>query len=190
MSEGVSDIRAKDTISDYLDVLRRLYVIEEMNGWCPSLRSSSAERSGPKREFVDPSIAVAALQASPTKLESDLKTFGYVFDNLCVRDLRVYSSSMGGRLSYYHDRYDLEADAVLHLDDGRYALIEFKLGSRQIKEGAEHLLEIEELIEKHNEEKKGLPMDLPSLKMVVTAGEYGYMMPEGVCVVPIGCLRP
>lgn len=185
---NLSDMATENTLNDYMDILKRLYVVEEMNGWCPSLRSSSAERSGPKREFVNPSIAVAALGASSKKLMTDLITFGFIFENLCVRDLRIYSSAMNGRLSYYHDRYDLEADAVLHLDDGRYALIEFKLGSNQVKEGSEHLLEIERLIEEKN--RKGSRMDMPSFKMVLTAGKYGYKTPEGVYVIPIGCLKP
>ena len=99
-------------------------------------------RSGKKRCLVDPSIAVAALGVSPDSLELDLNTFGFVFECLCMRDLKVYSQALGGKLSYYHDRMGLEADAVLHLDDGRYALIECKLGSREIEDGAKHLLEI------------------------------------------------
>lgn len=105
-------------------------------------------RTGKKRCFVDPSIPVAALGLSPQMLELDLNTFGFVFECLCMRDLKAYSQAMGGYLSYYHDRTGLEADAVLHLADGRYALVECKLGSREIDDGAKHLLEIKELIEK------------------------------------------
>ena len=98
----------------------------------PAIRSATVIRTGKKRCFVDPSIAVAALGTSPQNLELDLKTFGFIYESMCLRDLKIYSQSLGGRLSYYHDRYGLEADAVLHLDDGRYALIECKLGSRDI----------------------------------------------------------
>lgn len=177
------------TLADYIDVLERLYIIEDLYGWCPAIRSASAMRSGRKREFVDPSIAVAALGGSPEFFNTDLKTFGFVFECLCIRDLRIYSSAYDGQMSYYHDRYGLEADGVLHLDDGRYALLEFKLGSREIEEGAEHLCEIESLIKKYNEQEKQCPMRLPDLKIVVSGTQYGYRRPDGVFVIPIGCLR-
>ena len=122
---------SENTLNDYLGVLESLFVIEDVWGWCPAIRSKSAIWSGRKREFVDPSIAVAAMGASPESLNLDLKTFGFVFECLCIRDLRVYSSANHGEISYYHDRYGLEADAVLHLDDGRFALIEFKLGGKR-----------------------------------------------------------
>ena len=118
----------------YIDALERLFVIQDIEAWSPAIRSASAIRRGLKREFVDPSIAVAALGLSPEALYTDLKTFGFLFECMAIRDLKAYSLSLGGSISYYHDRYDLEADAVLHLDDGRYALIEFKLGSREIEE--------------------------------------------------------
>ena len=130
------------TFDEYVDALKRLYVLEDIDAWCPAIRSASAIRSSKKRCFIDPSIAVAAMGASPKILELDLKTFGFVFECMCIRDLKVYSQAMGGRISYYHDRYGLEADIVLHLDDYRYALIECKLGSRDIDEGAKHLLEL------------------------------------------------
>ena len=177
------------TLADYIDVLERLYIIEDLYGWCPAIRSASAMRSGRKREFVDPSIAVAALGGSPEFFNTDLKTFGFVFECLCIRDLRIYSSAYGGQMSYYHDRYGLEADGVLHLDDGRYALLEFKLGSKEIEEGAAHLCEIESLIKKYNEKEKQCPMRLPDLKIVVTGTQYGYIRSDGVFVIPIGCLK-
>lgn len=104
--------------------------------------------------FSDPSIAVAALGASPQMLELDLRTFGFIFECMCIHDLKVYTQSLGGRISYYNDRYGLEADIVLHLEDGRYALIECKLGSREIDEGARHLLEIKRLIREKNVQGK------------------------------------
>ena len=180
----------RDTLDDYLDVLRKLYVVQEMDGWTPSLRSSAGIRSGPKRELVDPSIAVAAMGTSPEKLSVDMKTFGFIFECLCVRDLRVYSSAMGGEMSHYRDRYGLEADGVLHLDDGRYVLLEFKTGTKEIEDGANHMVKLEELIKEHNKVEKQVPLDLPSAKIVVTGSKYGYERPDGVYVVPIGCLGP
>ncbi len=178
------------TLDDYIDVLERLYIVEDLEGWCPSIRSKAAMRSGRKREFVDPSIAVAALGASPEFYSFDLRSFGFVFETLCIRDLRVYSSPHRGELSYYRDKYDLEVDCVLHLDDGRYALIEFNLGSQEgIEEGAAHLCEVESLIKKHNEKNEDSPMRLPSFKMIITGDQYGCKRPDGVYVVPIGCLK-
>ena len=180
---------SENTLNDYIDVLERLYVIEDLYGWCPSIRSSSAMRSGRKREFVDPSIAVAALGASPDLLNLDLKTFGFIFECLCIRDLRVYSSAQGGEISYYHDSTGLEADAVLHLNDGRYALIEFKLGTNEIELGANHLNEIERLIGEYNKKEIQCPLRLPDLKIIITGSKYGYRREDGVYVIPIGCLK-
>ena len=191
----MEDVNAENSISmvtldDYLGVLRDLFIIQDVNGWNPSLRSSSGMRTGPKREFVDPSIVVAALGASPEKLNLDLNTFGFVFECLCIRDLRVYSSSMGGSVSYYRDRYGLEADAVLHLDDGRYGLFEFKLGSKDLDVGAMHLLNIENLIEKSIKDGTQMKMTKPSFKAIITGGQFGYRRQDGVLVIPIGCLGP
>lgn len=193
-SSIIADISATNSISDvtfadYMDVLERLYIIEDMKGWCPAIRSATAMRSGRKRMFIDPSIAAASQGGSPEFYNVDLKSFGFIFECLCVRDLRVYSSAMGGKLSYYRDRYGLEADAVLHLSDGRFALIEFKLGSYEIDDGAKHLNEIERLIKVHNEEEKQCPLRLPDVKMILTGAQYGYRREDGVYVVPIGCLR-
>ena len=146
-NDSVMDIK---TLKSYLQALEKLFVVYEVPAWCPNIRSASAMRSSNKREFVDPSIAVAALGVTPDELLLDLNTFGFIFETLCIRDLRAYSSALGGVVSYYHDRFNLEADAVLHLEDGRYALIEMKLGSKQIDEGAKHLIKIRNLIRKHN----------------------------------------
>lgn len=177
------------TLDSYLNALERLFVLEDLNAWCPAIRSASAIRSGRKREFVDPSIAVAALGLTPEQLEMDLKTFGFLFEALCIRDLKIYSQRLGGRLSFYHDRYDLEADAVLHLRDGRYALIEFKLGSRDIEEGASHLLEIHRLIKKYNEKERQVPLREPDLLIVITGGNMAFTRNDGVKILPVGCLR-
>ena len=116
-------------------------------------------------------------------MEKDLKTFGFVFENLCIRDLNVYTSSHGGKVSYYHDKSDLEIDCVVHLKDGRYALIECKLGSERIEDGAKNLLKINELIEKNDK------LENPTFLAVLTGGKYAYTRPDGVKVIPIGCLK-
>lgn len=177
------------TFNDYVGALEKLYVIDDIEAWSPAIRSKTVIRTGKKRCFVDPSIAVAALGASPKSLERDLNTFGFIFECLCFRDLRVYSQALGGRLSYYHDRLGLEADAVLHLDDGRYALVECKLGSREIEEGAKHLLEIKRLIAAKKEAEKSNVLREPDLMIVLTGGEMAYTREDGVKVIPIGCLR-
>ena len=177
------------TLDDYIMVLEKLYVVEDIYGWCPNIRSKAAMRSGRKREFVDPSIAVAALGGSPKLYNLDLKSFGFIFETLCIRDLKIYSQAHDGEVSYYHDKFGLEADAVLHLDDGRYALFEFKLGSHEIDDGAKHLCEIEKLIKEYNEKEKQVPLRLPDLKIVITGTKYGYKREDGVFVIPIGCLK-
>lgn len=187
VSSNYSDI-TMPTLSSYISALERLYVIEDIPAWCPSIRSATTIRSGKKKEFTDPSIAVAALGLSPDILLEDLNTFGYIFECLCIRDLKVYSVALGGTVSYYHDRYGLEADCVLHLSDGRYALIEFKLGSREIEEGAKHLLELKRLIIKANEEGRARLRE-PDLLMVITGGEMAYTREDGVKIIPIGTLR-
>lgn len=177
------------TFDDYVSALERLYVIDDIEAWSPAIRSKTVIRTGRKRCFVDPSIAVAALGATPESLETDLNTFGFIFECLCLRDLRVYSQALGGTLSYYHDRYGLEADAVLHLGDGRYALIECKLGSREIEEGAKHLLEIKRLIVEKNKVEKQIKHREPDLLLILTGGEMAYTREDGVKIIPIGCLR-
>lgn len=177
------------TLDSYITALTRLFVIEDIDAWCPAIRSATTIRSGKKRAFVDPSIAVAALGLSPDYLEKDLKTFGFIFECMCIRDLKVYSQALKGKVSYYHDRYDLEADAVLHIGDGRYALIEFKLGSAEIEEGAKHLLKIKELVQMYNKTEKQVPLREPDLLLVITGGNMAYTRQDGVKVIPIGCLK-
>lgn len=180
----------KSTFYEYINALNKLYIIDDLPAWCPSIRSRELIRASAKRNLVDPSIAVAALGVGPDFFNTDFKTLGFLFESLCIRDLKVYSSKMRGELSYYHDRYGLEADGVLHLQDGRYALIEFKLGQQEIDDAAKHLCKIEELIKKHNETEDQVPLKLPDLKIVITATQYGYKREEdGVYVIPIGCLK-
>lgn len=177
------------TLDSYLLALNRLFVVEDVEAWNPSIRSKTVIRSGLKRSFTDPSIAVASLGLKPGDLLTDMKTFGFIFEMLCIRDLRVYSTGFDGHLSYYHDRYDLEADAVIHQPNGRYALLEFKLGSREIEEGAHHLLEIKRLVEAHIANNPQSPLRTPDLLIVVTGGQMAYTRPDGVKVIPIGCLK-
>ena len=180
---------SKPTYYDYVSGFEKLMIIEDIGAWCPSIRSKTSIRSNNKRNFIDPSIAAAALNVSPEYFSRDYKTLGFLFESLCIRDLKVYSSANNGVISYYHDRLNLEADAVLHLEDGRYALIEIKLGQSEIDVGARHLLEIERLIIENNKNESQVPLRLPDLKMVITGTKYGYVRPDGVYVVPIGCLK-
>ena len=177
------------TLDSYLNAFRQLFVVDDADAWCPSIRSATAVRASKKREFADPSIAAAALGLAPSAFALDLKTFGFFFENLVVRDLRAYSMPLGGTLSHYRDRYGLEADAVLHLEDGRYALVEVKLGGRKIEEGAVHLVELRDLIRKHNRDEEQVPLREPDLLIVITGTDMAYTRPDGVKVVPIGCLR-
>ena len=180
---------AESTFFEYLEALQKLYILEDVEAWCPSIRSKTAIRSTKKKNFIDPSLAVAAMGVGPAYFDQDYKTLGFLFESLVIRDLKIYSSEHGGRISYYRDRYGLEADAVLHLEDGRYALIEVKLGQNEIDAGACHLLEIERLIIEHNKNEEQVPLRLPDLKMVITGTKYGYVRPDGVYVIPIGCLK-
>lgn len=174
---------------DYVAALEKLFIVSDVEAWCPAIRSKAAIRASRKRNLIDPSIAVAALGLSPEYFNTDFKTLGFLFESLCFRDLKAYSAAWGGRASYYRDRYGLEADCVLHLEDGRYALIEIKLDEGEVEEASRHLCEIERLVEKANEKERQCPISLPTFKMVLTATQYGYRRDDGVLIVPIGCLR-
>ncbi|MBO7571270.1 MAG: ATP-binding protein [Bacteroidales bacterium] len=178
-----------DTFSSYVAALERLFVIQDIDAWCPAIRSKAVIRSTPKRTFCDPSVAVAALQMSPQSLMLQFKTFGFIFEQLCIRDLRAYTSDINTHIGYYRDRYGLEADIVLHVDNGKYALIECKLGSNEIEEGAAHLIELKNLIKEHNKTEKQNPIKEPDLLIIITGGKFAYKRPDGVFIVPIGCLK-
>ena len=180
---------SKPTFLDYVHALEKLYIVEDVPAWCPAIRSREAIRASNKRNLVDPSIAVAALGVDPSFFNTDFKTLGFLFESLCIRDLKIYSSKMNGSMSYYHDRYGLEADGVLHLKDGRFALLEFKLGNNEIDDAAAHLLEIERLIKEHNKNEEQTPLRLPDLKIVITGTKYGMKREDGVYVIPIACLK-
>lgn len=186
-SEDIS--LSMDTFDDYVRVLEKLFVIQDIDAWCPAIRSKTALRSAPKRCFTDPSIVVAAMGVNAEALETQLKTFGFIFEQMCVRDLKAYTADFDSHISYYRDRYGLEADLVLHLADGRYALIECKLGSREVEEGASHLLELKKLIQEHNKSEEQVPLREPDLLIVMTGGEMAYTRHDGVKVVPLACLK-
>lgn len=180
----------KPTFEDYVKALERLFVICDIDAWCPSIRSKTAIRSGHKRAFIDPSIAVAALDLTPEALHTQLKTFGFIFEQMCIRDLKAYTPDFDSHLSYYRDRYGLEADLVLHLNDGRYALIECKLGSQEIEEGAGHLLELQSLVREYNKKEKQVPLREPDLLIILTGGMMAYTRNDGVKIIPLAVLKP
>ena len=169
--------------------LTKLFVICNIDAWCPAIRSKTTIRSGYKRAFIDPSIAVASLGLTPEALHTQLKTFGFIFEQMCARDLKAYTPDFDTHLSYYRDRYGLEADLVLHLADGRYALIECKLGSKEIEEGASHLTELKRLIQEHNEKEEQVPLREPDLLIILTGGHMAYTRPDGVKIIPLATLR-
>ena len=181
---------ARSTFDDYVAALEKLFVIQDINAWCPAIRSKTAIQSSPKRGFCDPSVAVAMLGQTPESLQTQMKTFGFIFEQMCIRDLRAYSYGFFSSVGYYRDRYGLEADVVLHIDDGRYALIECKLGSKEIEDGASHLIQLHKLIVEHNKTESQMPIQEPALKMVLTGGQYGYTRKDGVHVIPLPCLKP
>lgn len=174
-----------DTISSYLEALRKIFVVEDMLAWNPNLRSKTAIRTADTRYFVDPSIATAALGLGPEDLMNDLKTMGFFFETMCVRDLRVFAEALNGNVYHYRDKSGLECDAVVHLRNGQYGLIEVKLGGETlINEGVETLTSLAKQIDTTR-------MKAPAFKMILTAtGEYAYRRPEdGIYIVPIGCLK-
>ena len=174
---------SEKTINDYLNVLKRLYIIEEIEAWNPNIRSKTTIRTSPKKTMVDPSLATAALGCTYQELMYDVDTFGLMFENLVNRDLSIYASSIGGSLKHYRDRYGLECDNILHFDN-KYALIEVKLGANKIPEAEEHLLKLKNLI-KENQPKMGEPLFM----MVITGTEIAYKTENNVLIVPIGCLK-
>lgn len=180
---------SEPTFYDYIEKLKQLYVIKDYEAWCPQIRSEKSLRAFKKHMFIDPSIAIAALDLSPSYFYNDLDLFGHIFESLVYRDLTVYSAGLRGVFSHYHDKYDLEVDGVLHLQDGRYALIEIKLGSSGIKAGEKNLLKIRDLIKERNQKKDALPIREPDLMIIITGGEYAYSLESGVKVIPIGCLK-
>ena len=179
--EGAADVK---TISSYIEALKKIFVIEDSLAWNPNLRSRAAIRTSDTRYFVDPSIAVAALGLGPEDLIGDLNTMGLLFETLCVRDLRVFADTLDGQVYHFRDKSGLECDAVLHLRNGKFGLIEVKLGGDQlVEEGAKTLKSLAMKIDTDR-------MKAPSFLMILTAtGRFAYRREDGVYVVPIGCLK-
>ena len=173
---------SEKTISQYLGALDRIFVTENLPAWNPALRSKTAIRTSPKRQFVDPSIAAAVMRLTPSRLLEDFNYFGFLFESLCDRDLRIYAEAIDGQVFHYRDGSGLEADAVIALNDGRWAAVEVKLGSKEIEDAAVHLLELKNKV---NTEK----MREPSFLMILTGTEIAYRREDGVYVVPLGCLK-
>lgn len=175
---------SEDTIASYITALKKIFVVEDMPAWNPNLRSKTSIRTSDTRYFTDSSIAAAALGTSPEELIMDLNTFGLLFETMAVRDLRVYADALDGKVFHYRDKNGLECDAVIHLRNGRYGLVEIKLGGeRLIEEGAKTLKALAGKIDTER-------MREPSFMMVLTAtGNYAYRREDGVIVVPICCLK-
>lgn len=173
-----------DTVLSYINALKKIFVIEESLAWNPNIRSKIAVRTSDTRYFTDPSIGVAALGLGPNDLIKDIRTFGLIFESLCIRDLRVYAEACNGKVYHYRDSSDLECDAVIHLRDGAYGLVEIKLGGEKlVNEGVENLLKFRNKIDTDK-------MNNPSFMMVLTAtGNYAYKNSDGIFIVPIGCLK-
>jgi predicted AAA+ superfamily ATPase len=184
----IADVAASEasmtppTVDAYMNALRRIFVVEDTPAWSPAMRSKSALRTAAKRNFVDPSIAAAVLRSNPNKLLLDFNTFGFLFESLCHRDMRIYAQAIDGDIFHYRDRNNLEADMIVELRDGRWAAIEVKLGSKQIDEAAANLIKVSSKIDTDK-------MGHPSFLMVLTGGEYAYKRADGVWVVPIAALR-
>lgn len=185
-NKSVSD----STFYDYVSILKKLYVIEDIKAWAPQIRSEKSLRSPVKRMFIDPSLAIASLGLSPKYFIKDFDTFGHIFESLVFRDLKSYLLPLGGSLSHYRDAYGLEVDCIAYLNDGRYGLIEIKLGDGRVGNAIKGLCKFADLIRNKNAKHDGLPLLEPTFMMVITGGQVGYRSEEGVLVVPIGCLAP
>ncbi len=173
-----------DTVVSYVNALKKLFVVEDTSAWNPNLKSKTTVRTSDTRYYVDPSIATASLGLRPKDLINDLNSFGFIFENLCIRDLKIYADSINGNVYHYRDSSDLEVDAVIHLRNSSYGLVEIKLGGdKLIEEGANSLLKLKEKIDTTKMKK-------PSFLMILTAtGSYAYQREDGIYIVPIGCLK-
>ena len=184
----ISDLKENDesisqvTIDQYLTALKNIFVIEDLPAWNARLRSKTALRTTAKRHFTDPSIATAALRATPQRLLADFNTFGFLFESLCIRDLRIYAESIDGSVYHYRDKNGLEIDAIIQLADGRWGAAEIKLGAGDIETAAAHLLKFNKVIDTAK-------MNEPSFLMVLTGTEYALQLDNGVWVIPLGCLK-
>lgn len=182
MEGGESESVSLPTISSYYNALQRIFVVEDLIAWNPSIRSKTPLRTSPKRHFTDPSIAAAALGINDVQLLQDFNTFGLLFESLCIRDLRVYIETLGGRVFHYRDKTGLECDAVVVLRDGRWGAVEIKLGAYEFERAAANLSKLQDRIDKDK-------MNPPSFLMILTGSEFGFTRQDGIHVVPLGCLR-
>lgn len=180
---GGGAIMKADTAAEYLEALEQLMIVENQLAWAPHLRSRSVARTTPVRHFTDPSLAAAALRASPDRLRQDAKTLGFLFESLVIRDLRVYAQAADAEVYHYRDKDGLEADAIVQAMDGRWAAFEIKLGGKRVDEGARNLLKLAKRVD---QELCGAP----SMLAVIVPSGYGYMRPDGVGIIPIGALGP
>lgn len=178
VGEGI-DIK---TLGSYISAFEKIFIIENVEAWTPKLRSASKIRTKAKKQFIDPSIAAAALGAGTKELLSDMETFGFFFESMVTRDLRIYLEAINGDVFHYRDNTELEVDCILKLDDGRWAAVEVKVGGNKIDEAAANLLKLRDRIDTEY-------MKEPSFLMVVYGGNFAYRRADGVCVVPIGCLK-
>lgn len=169
-----------DTLRDYINILKKLYIIEDLPAWSTKLRGKSVIRLKNTRHFVDPAIGASLLNANKKNLLGELNTLGFLFESLAISDLRIYSQNIDGSVFHYRDSSGLEADAVIQLDDGRWGAIEVKLGLQHIDEAAHNLNKLASLVEKNK----------PTFLAVITATKYAYKRKDGVLVIPIGCLKP
>ena len=184
MADNEVETFSEDTVATYINALKKIFVVEDMPAWNPNLRSKTAIRTSDTRYYTDPSIAVAALGIGPKDLLNDLNTMGLLFETMCVRDLRVYTESLGGNVYHYRDKSGLECDAVIHLRNGSYGLVEIKLGGDNlIEEGTINLKKLADKIDT----TKMKPASF--LTIVVGLGDYAYRRKDGIYIVPIGCLK-
>lgn len=185
----MADVKANDisitdkTLNNYLTALRRLFIVEDVKAWQPSLRSKTGIRTSNKRHFVDTSIATAVLELNPKSILEDFNLFGFLFEDFCLRDIRVYTEPLRGTVYHYHDNSELESDLIIRLHDGRWAAVEVKTGSKEIEDAAENLITLSRTVDTSK-------IGEPAFLMVLTAGQYAYRRDDGVYVVPIGCLKP
>jgi predicted AAA+ superfamily ATPase len=184
----IEDIEATDksisekTVSTYINALKRIFVVEDLQAWQPSLRSKTAIRTSEKRHFVDPSIATSIMRTEPEGILKDFEYFGFLFESLCTRDVRIYAQANDGDVFHYRDKSGLESDLIVRLRNGKWAAIEVKLGQKQIEEAAANLLAIKNKIDTEK-------MGEPSFLMILTGGQFAYQRNDGVWVVPLGCLK-
>ena len=184
----LADVRANDitinerTLDNYLNAMRRLFVVEDVPAWSPSVRSKTTIRTSVKRQLADPSIATAVMRVDTAGLLHDLNTFGFLFESLCTRDLRVYAQSNDGEIFHYRDKDQLEIDLIISLNDGRWAAIEVKLGEHQADEAAANLIQLKNKVDTSR-------IGEPSFLMVLTGGKFAYQRKDGVMVVPLACLK-